>query len=189
MSFTLKQFLNKDVDRILKERKLRMPKNVSFEDEEDSVGFYDDDGGYWDSEEEYNKHQEEIAGEENYDEDEEDVDFETDHDTDPASWSVRPLSDDELDDEENENPNRQGMIRKVDDAHLVYKRQTESGGYEELWIYKTGDANRSELDIRHDILAGTDIDPSKTQSEDGSQQYELWTSGNVQFIYISGLPN
>lgn len=100
---------------------------------------------------------------------------------------------DELDgefdgEEESDTPNRQGVIRTVDGAHLVYKRQDEDGAYEELWIYKTNKDLKDDLEIRRDILSATDIPAQKMKSEDGEQQYTLWTVGNVQFMHISGLP-
>jgi hypothetical protein len=99
-----------------------------------------------------------------------------------------PLPDDqEL--EEPENPNRAGFIRVVQNAHLIYKRQAENGTYEELWIYNLHDDTNDELDIRRDILAGTDIPPQKTKSADGVQSYTSTTMGNAQMIKISGLPN
>lgn len=96
------------------------------------------------------------------------------------------------DSEENqqyEDPNKQGLIRTVKGAKLVYKRQTDDGTFEELWIYNIGNINRDEYEIRKDILAGTDIPLNKVISDDGTQEYELWTIGNAQIIKISGLPN
>ena len=91
--------------------------------------------------------------------------------------------------EEPEDPDRMGVIRKVTGAHLVYKRQDEEGTYEELWMYKVDGGVKDELEVRRDILAGTDIPQGKTKSEDKTQEFELWTSGNVQFLHITGLPN
>jgi len=88
-----------------------------------------------------------------------------------------------------EDPHRQGVIRNVKGAHLVYKRQDDDGSFEELWIYKEGDKFQDELSVRHDILAGTDIPVNKTQSPDGSQKAETWAVGNVQYMSITGLPN
>lgn len=87
------------------------------------------------------------------------------------------------------NPNLQGMIRKIPRAHLIYKRETDEGAYEELWIYNIQTGMRDEFDIRKKILDGTDIPHNNTQSPDGSQKYNLWTSGNAQLIHITGLPN
>jgi len=93
-------------------------------------------------------------------------------------------SDDELNDED-----RRGIIRSVDDAHLVFKRQTEDGTFEELWIYNAGSTLDDDVAIRRAILAGTDIPRNKTQSEDGSQTYTLETMGNAQMLHIRGMQN
>lgn len=87
-----------------------------------------------------------------------------------------------------DDPNRNGIIRTVDNAHLVYKRQSEDGSFEELWVYNT-DSMQGELKVRRDILAGTDIPQNRTQSEDGSQEYTIQTLGNGQIVHITGLPN
>lgn len=87
-----------------------------------------------------------------------------------------------------EDPNRQGLIRVVKGAHLVYKRETEDGSFEELWMYNIVSL-RDELKLKKMILAGTDIPPTKTQSDDGSQTYEIWSAGNAELILIRGLPN
>lgn len=98
-------------------------------------------------------------------------------------------SPDELDPEEPQDPDKQGIIRTVDDAHLVYKRQTPDGDYEELWIYNIDRDLKNELEIRRNILAGTDIPQGKTKSDDGSQHYNLVTLGNAQLLHIQGLQN
>jgi hypothetical protein len=87
------------------------------------------------------------------------------------------------------DPNRAGIIRTVDNAHLVYKRQAEDGSYEELWIFNIHDSTNDELDIRRDILAGTDIPVKKTKSPDGQQSYTIITMGNAQMMKLSGLHN
>lgn len=91
--------------------------------------------------------------------------------------------------EEPDNPDRAGFIRVVQNAHLIYKRQSENGTFEELWMYNIHDDTNDELEIRRDILAGTDIPPKKTKSEDGVQTYTSTTMGNAQMLKISGLPN
>jgi len=96
---------------------------------------------------------------------------------------------DEDDLEEPDNPNRSGFIRTVDKAHLIYKRQAENGTYEELWIYNIQTNTNDELEIRRNILAGTDIPVQKTKSPDGVQSYTSTTMGNAQMLKISGLPN
>ncbi|MEM4258039.1 MAG: hypothetical protein QXL17_02665 [Candidatus Thermoplasmatota archaeon] len=87
-----------------------------------------------------------------------------------------------------EDPNKQGILRQVKKAKLVYKRRTPEGTFEELWIYNTGNSLQDEVKIRKDILAGTDIPPNKTKSADGSQYYEITTLGNAQLLKVTGLP-
>jgi hypothetical protein len=87
------------------------------------------------------------------------------------------------------DPDRAGIIRTVKNAHLVYKRQAEDGTYDELWVYNIHDSTHDDLDIRRDILAGTDIPVKKTKSPDGKQSYSINTMGNAQMLSISGLPN
>lgn len=88
-----------------------------------------------------------------------------------------------------EDPNKQGVIRKVKGAHLVYKRQGENGSYEELWIYNHGENLADSMQIRHGIISGTDIPTNKTSSPDGKQSFSVWTVGNAEMIQITGLPN
>jgi hypothetical protein len=91
--------------------------------------------------------------------------------------------------EEWDDPDYQGSIRTIPNAHLVHKRQQEDGTFDELWIYNIADDFKKELKIRRAILAGTDIPINKMKSPDGSQTYELWTVGNGQMLMIRGLPN
>jgi len=88
----------------------------------------------------------------------------------------------------NENNNRQGIIRRVPDAHLVYKRKNANGTYEELWVYNALNI-KHEANIRNAILAGTDIPPGKVVSNDEKQCAQLWAVGNVELLKITGLPN
>ena len=92
-------------------------------------------------------------------------------------------------DDDQDDPDRQGLIRVVPGAHLVYKRASEDGTFEELWIYNTEDQFDTELQTRRAILAGTDIEKNRMKSKDGSQSYELWNAGNAQLIKITGLPS
>ena len=87
-----------------------------------------------------------------------------------------------------EDPDRQGVIRAVKKAHLVYKRESGDGGFEELWVYNVG-TMKDELETRKAILAGTDIPPGKTASPDGTQTYSIWSTGNAELLSIKGLPN
>ncbi|MGI0075885.1 MAG: hypothetical protein ACREAU_00585 [Nitrosopumilaceae archaeon] len=91
--------------------------------------------------------------------------------------------------EEPEDPDKQGVIRVIKGARLVFKRQTEHGDFEELWIFNSGDHIKDSLKIQRAILASTDILPKRTKSQDGTQSYELTTIGNAQLIHIEGLPN
>lgn len=90
---------------------------------------------------------------------------------------------------EPDDPDRQGVIRLVKGARLVFKRQSPDGNFEELWVYNTGDNIKNGLEKQKAILAGTDIPPKRTKSEDGGQNYMLTTLGNAQLLYIQGLPN
>ncbi len=87
------------------------------------------------------------------------------------------------------DPNRQGLIRTVKGAHLVYKRKNEEGTFDELWVFGTGDDMKQTLEVRRAILAGTDIPPRATKSENGAQSYTLTSMGNGQILNIKGLPN
>lgn len=117
---------------------------------------------------------------------------------DPMAMGQQPLEDPELDPEQQErpeveftypdDPNRQGVIRHVDKAHLVYKRQTGDGTFDELWVYNISSDMKDELKIRRNILSGTDIPAHKTSSPDGTQSYTLTTLGNGQIVHITGLP-
>ena len=93
-------------------------------------------------------------------------------------------------DGENGDPDKQGLIRTIPGAHLVFKRKVEEGTFDELWIYSINEKGlRTEYQVRAEILAGTDIPINQTKSEDGSQYCELWTAGTAQLLFISGLPN
>ncbi|MDE1830558.1 MAG: hypothetical protein KGI25_09565 [Thaumarchaeota archaeon] len=81
------------------------------------------------------------------------------------------------------------MIRTVKGAHLVYKRKNEEGTFDELWVFGTGGDMENSLKVRRAILAGTDIPPRATKSQNGAQSYTLKTLGNGQILHIKGLPN
>lgn len=98
-------------------------------------------------------------------------------------------SDDKKDDKKKENPDKQGVLRKIQNAHLIYKRQDVDGTYTELWTYDIQKGVKDEFNIRNAILNGTDIDHKTGSSPDNVQRYELWTSGPRQFMQITGLPN
>ena len=86
------------------------------------------------------------------------------------------------------NPNKRGVLRIIKDAHLVYKRQNDAGLFDELWIFNSKDNMKDSLTIKRDILSATDIPYRQTKSEDGSQEYSMYTMGDVQFLEIKGLP-
>jgi hypothetical protein len=93
------------------------------------------------------------------------------------------------DEKEPEDPDRQGLIRTVPGAHLIYKRASRDGMYSEMWMYEIGSNHRSEEKVRSAILDGTDIDQRLGASVNGEQTYELWTCNDRQIMKISGLPN
>ena len=97
------------------------------------------------------------------------------------------LDDPDVDTESLVDPNRAGVLRTVKGAHLVYKRESEEGKYDELWVFPLG-TSIDEVTLRKTVLAGTDIPPGQVSSEDGSQTYSIWTAGNAQLIHIEGLP-
>lgn len=123
-----------------------------------------------------------------------DDDTEDEFDEDDPFSEEEPTEDEEFfgdeDDalETEEDPDKQGMIRTVRGAYLVYKRVTANNNYEELWVYNTKNI-KSQTKIKNDILAGTDIDPVKLISPDGSQRATTWNRGNVQFLTLTGLAN
>jgi hypothetical protein len=106
--------------------------------------------------------------------------------------TTQELSQEEID---AQDPNSQGIIRTVTNAHLVFKRQMEDGKFEELWIYNIGGPKKESskiedsLSVRREILSGTDIPRGHTKSEDGQQAYTLHTMGNAQLLHITGLAN
>lgn len=100
-----------------------------------------------------------------------------------------PFGIEDAESEESEDPDFQGVIRTVTGACLVYKRKTEEGTFEELWIYNVGKNMRNEVKIRRAILAGTDIPVHGVTSDDGTQEMQSTTIGNVQYLRLTGLPN
>jgi hypothetical protein len=101
--------------------------------------------------------------------------------------------DPEFGDEEQEqgDPDRQGDIRTVPEAHLVYKRKNENNLYDELWIFKLNQHDTWTMKTYDAILAGTDIPKGSTSSGDGSQTVERWEVGDPKntlvFVNIKGL--
>ena len=120
-----------------------------------------------------------------------------------AGWAfMRSLSDmhDDMPDEDSEGGDDSeggnfdgtrydGVVRSIKGAYLVSKDKQPDATYKEVWVYNVGDQFNDESNIRSNILAGTDIDPTKNFSEDGSQESHISTVGNVQFLTITGLPD
>ena len=114
-----------------------------------------------------------------------------DVDTSQGGQNTEMPSESETGEEKIDPNDREGVLRTVKDAHLVYKEQGNDGSFTELWIYNIRSENNAadELNTRRAILAGTDIPPKKTKSPDGTQSYSLTTLGNAQYMYITGLTN
>lgn len=91
--------------------------------------------------------------------------------------------------QEPEDPDRQGLIRTIPGAHLIYKREGHNGTFTEMWMYQVGPNHRTEEKVRSAILDGTDIDQRLGASVSGEQSYEIWTCNDRQIMKISGLPN
>ncbi len=108
--------------------------------------------------------------------------------------------DTEFPDEENgasdaqvEDPDRQGYIRTVPNAHLIYKRKDQNHQYTELWVYKRDSNKTATLTIYDAIISGTDIPRGDSSSEDGSQTVSTWEIGPIDntvcYVEIKGLSN
>lgn len=93
------------------------------------------------------------------------------------------------DKKDKEDPDREGVIRTVKNAHLVYKRKDVDGTYTELWEYDISRGFRDEYDIRAAILNGTDINHKTGLSTDEQQSFDIWTCGGRQMLKIKGLEN
>lgn len=91
------------------------------------------------------------------------------------------------------NRDRQGSIRIVADAHLVYKRRDESNQFTELWVFKENKRQKMMGKILNAIIAGTDIQQGRKQSIDGVQRIETWEIGppenTIMYVEITGLQN
>ena len=133
----------------------------------------------------YGEQEEDKSGEEDFKMDDEGEGEEDDFNLDDEDGEF----DLEQEGEDEGDMDRQGVIRTAPNAHLIYKRQSEEGNYDELWIYNTGADMKDELEIRRHILAGTDIPTNRTKSDDGTQLYTLSSMGNAQYLHIRGLPN
>ena len=103
--------------------------------------------------------------------------------------TLKSVSKVSLDDKEESNgvkdPNRHGLIRTIKDAHLIYKRENDTSRFDELWMYKIkSGVIYQDIDIKTDILSGTDIPMNNVASEDGEQTYDIWYSGDIVFLKI-----
>lgn len=92
-------------------------------------------------------------------------------------------------DESEEDPDRQGTLRNVKGAKLIFKRQQPDGTFAEMWAYNVGQGLQETLGVKRAILSGTDIPENHFESPDGKQRYKIVTMGNAQLIKIEGLPN
>ena len=120
-----------------------------------------------------------------------DDDSELDLDDEDELDSDEEYSDDEedFDSEEETESKYEGVVRAVKGAYLVSKKRQPDETFTEVWMYNVGQKYDDEANIRKSILSYTDIDPAKNFSEDGSQEVNLKTVGNVQFLTITGLPD
>ena len=98
--------------------------------------------------------------------------------------SYKILDDEKSKNDKKLNPNRQGYIRTIKNAHLVYKRQNDTNNYDELWVFKTCDRISDEMNIKKDILSGTDIPLTAETSVNNEQYYDQWYVGDVIFLKI-----
>lgn len=152
----------------------------------------DPETGYAISPDENELTDEEYPDESNNDEFPSDDELNSDENPDEFNGEEDPNDETEMDGvaaKATEDPDRQGVIRKVKGAHLVYKRQGENGTYTELWIYNHGENLADSMQVRRGIISGTDIPTNKTASPDGKQTFNVWTVGNAEMVEITGLPN
>jgi hypothetical protein len=114
--------------------------------------------------------------------DEQDMGVDTGMDADPDS-------DMEDDMEGQEELPYEGIVRAVKGAYLVSKKEQADETFTEVWMYNVGKKYDDEANIRKAILSGTDIDPTKNFSEDGTQEAVITSVGNVQFLTLVGIPD
>lgn len=155
------------------------------DDQSNDFEEFDTDELDFDDESQYdnNKLDDEMDSDTELDVGEDDLDL--DEPSENGQDSEIDLDDEEVDADED----YQGNIRTIRGAHLVYKRATEDGTFEELWIYNVGKNRAAEAKIRNAIMAGSDVDVNRDVSEDGSQKVETYTVGNVQYIKLIGVNN
>lgn len=113
----------------------------------------------------------------------------------PRDSSSEYSDDEHSDDVSNgaDDPDRQGEIRHVTNAHLVFKRKDERNQFTELWIYKENALQKKTNKTYDAIIAGTDIPRGQRTSEDGSQTVSVWEIGSptntLVYVELKGLPN
>lgn len=144
--------------------------DFSREDVDDTAQTPDDDSGEFDGIDDLDDSDEELTDEQ------------------PEDGEQPPT-----DEEGEEDPDRQGDIRVVKGAHLVYKRKSDNNLYDELWIYKQNQMDTWTLKTYDAIIAGSDIPKGETQSADGTQHVDRYEVGNPKntlvFVEIRGLSN
>lgn len=91
--------------------------------------------------------------------------------------------------EEKKKSKFEGIVRSIKGANLVSKKRQADETFTEVWIYNVGKKFADEANIRKGILSGTDIDPAKNYSEDGSQEARIISIGNVQYLTLTGIPD
>ena len=148
------------------------------------------DNDDFDTDEDFNVSSEELPGEDDFG-----PEMEDDSEFWPEEFGEDEAEADMFSDEEDagfedepSNPDKEGLIRTVRGAYMVYKRATAEGNFEELWLYNMGNV-KTQTHIRNAILAGTDIDPITLRSPTNDQTADVWSKGNVQYLHVNGLPN
>lgn len=142
------------------------------------TGLTDDDLDELVSQQDLDPAQEEPESEDNdthYDDSS--IEQDSEEPLEPESDSVEP-----------EDLDKAGLIRTVPKARMVYKRSQPDGTFSELWLYAAKNI-KDTMVVRNNILSGTDIEPSKLASDDGSQTFKVWAVGDIELLSINGLPN
>lgn len=174
-----------EIDKIFSDMGYDEFESMSDDDDEFQDSDFDFDSGEGDGEEGFDFDAENATDTETGDEFSDDNEFGDEFGGEFGDDDAGEFAPDEMEGD----PDFQGNIRTVAGANLVFKRKGEDGNYEELWVYNIGEDMKKESQIRRAILAGTDIVPNRRESEDGIQQEETWSAGNVQYLKLTGLPN
>lgn len=80
----------------------------------------------------------------------------------------------------------EGETRFVRGARMLWKSKEEDGTFTERWMYLAQSID-DIVRIKRDILSGTDIPVTKTQSPDGRQGFVMEQYGDCVFLTINGL--